>query len=163
MMRAMWSYLAMVAAVSCGGGSGSTGASATYAGTYSATYAGTYAVTSPPGQPGGTSTDTGTITITALSADTVQAAWQIPPNPPSGIADFTLSGNHGTADATGGMCFVGKLANGDTQTNCCTACTITFTTSTTFVQPNSGTFTGTTAAGVAYAGTYSGQWNGTKQ
>jgi hypothetical protein len=164
-------FFAWLLAAGCGGSSSSNGSSGTgagtgpaamYAGVYNARYAGTYVVTSPAGLPGGSNTDTGTVTITALSADAVHAVWQIPPNPPSGAADFTLNGAQGTAEASGGMCFNGKLTNGDTQTNCCTACSISFS-GNTFVQPNAGTFTGTTALGVAYAGTYSGQWTGTKQ
>ena len=165
MVRKMASCFVMVLAAGCGG-SGSSGAQTSsvgaYAGIYNATYSGTYAVTSPAGVPGGTSTNSGTITITALSSGQLQAVWQIPPNPPSGTVVFDVSGDMGTAAGTGGMCFTGKLGNGDTQTNCCTACSIAFS-GNGFVQPNMGTFTGTTAAGVAYSGTYSGQWTGTKQ
>jgi hypothetical protein len=167
MMRRALSGLVMVLATGCGGGSSSSSSSnqaslAAYAGVYNASYSGTYAVTSPAGIPGATNTDMGTITMTVLPSGQLQAVWQIPPNPPSGTVDFNMSGDTGTAAATGGMCFVGKLANGDTQTNCCTECSITFSANG-FVQPNTGTFTGTTAAGVAYSGTYSGQWTGTKQ
>jgi hypothetical protein len=167
MVRKMASSFVIVLALSCGGSSGSSGgatSAASYAGVYNATYSGTYVVTSPANQPGGSNTDMATITITELSSGQLQAVWQIAPNPPSGTVDFALNGNTGTAVGaeTGGMCFTGKLGNGDTQTNCCTACSITFM-GTTFVQPNAGNFTGTTAAGTAYAGTYSGQWTGTKQ
>jgi hypothetical protein len=93
----------------------------------------------------------------------VGASFQLPPNPPSGAIAFALMGNSGMAvgAATGGKCFVGQV-NGNTQSNCCTSCSITFS-GNTFVQPNAGTFTGTTAAGAAYSGTYSGTWSGTKQ
>jgi hypothetical protein len=151
--------------LSCGGSSSpTTGAPAptgSYAGTYDATYSGTYVVTSPPNRPGGTSTASATITITDLPSGQLQAVWQIPPNPPSGLVDFNVDGNKGTATGTGGMCFTGKLDNGDTQTNCCTSCSITFSTNA-FIQPNAGTFTGTTALGIPYSGTYSGTWTGTK-
>jgi hypothetical protein len=167
MVQKILSLFVVVLTASCGGskssGTGTTPAAA-YAGVYSATYSGTYVVTSPPGQSGGSNTDTGTVTITELSSGELQAVWQIPPNPPSGTIDFTVTGNTGTATgaATGGMCFAGTLSNGATQTNCCTACSITFT-GATFVQPNAGTFTGMTATGAAFSGTYSGQWTGTKQ
>jgi hypothetical protein len=165
MMRKLAFAIAAILALSCGGSSGSNGAGgsvAAYIGVYNATYSGTYAVTSPPGLAGGTSTDSGTMTLTELSSGELQVSWDIPPNPPSGIANFNLTGNTGTATGSGGMCFTGKLGNGDTQTNCCTACSITFTGTDSFTQPNAGTFTGTTLAGVAYAGTYSGVWTGTK-
>lgn len=166
MIRRKLSAFVMLLAASCGGSSSGTGTTpaAAYAGVYSATYSGTYVVTSPAGQPSGSNMEMATVTITELPSGQLQAAWQIPPNPPSGTIDFTVSGSTGTAKgaSTGGMCFTGTLANGDTQTNCCTACSITFT-DTSFVQPNAGTFTGTTATGTAFSGTYSGQWMGTKQ
>jgi hypothetical protein len=155
-----------VLALSCGGSSGSVGAggaAAAYVGVYNATYSGTYVVTSPSNLPGGTSTDSATMTLTELSSGELEVSWDIPPNPPSGVANFDLTGNTGTATGTGGMCFTGKLSNGDTQTNCCTTCSITFMGTNSFTQPNAGTFTGTTVANVAYAGTYSGTWTGTKQ
>jgi hypothetical protein len=167
MTRNMGCLVAAVWAVGCGGSSSSPKGAATttatdFAGVYSATYSGTYVVTSPPGQPGGNSTSSATMTITDLASNEIQVDWQVPPNPPSGRADFDLTGDTGTTTGTGGMCFTGKLANGDTQTNCCTMCSITFTSADTFVQPNAGTFTGTTALGVAYSGTYSGTWTGAK-
>jgi hypothetical protein len=164
MMRMMVSSVVMILAAGCGSSSsgGSAPATSGFAGVYNATFTGTYVISSPAGQPGGSDMDTATITVTQPSADEVDLSWQVPPNPPSGMADFTLTGDTGTVKATGGMCFTGKISNGDTQTNCCTACSITFS-GNTFVQPNAGTFTGTTVAGDAYAGTYTGQWNGTKQ
>ena len=98
-LSAFWVLLA----ASCGGSQGSgpgTTPSAAYAGTYSATYSGTYVVTSPAGQPGGSNTETATVTITELPSGELQAVWTIPPNPPSGAIDFTLSGNTGTAAGT---------------------------------------------------------------
>jgi hypothetical protein len=163
-LRALPSCIACVAsvAVSCGGSSSST-TKPDYAGAYAATYSGSYTVTSPPGVPGGSNTASATITITDLANGDVGASFQVPPNPPSGAITFALTGNSGTAvtAAKGDMCFVGQI-NGNTQSNCCTSCSITFT-GNTFVQPNAGTFTGTTAAGVPYTGTYSGTWSGTKK
>lgn len=150
------------AALSCGSSSSGTGGS-DLAGTYTATYSGTYVVTSPAGVPGGSNTANGVITITDLPGGQVGASFQLPPNPASGAIVFQLTGLSGKAigAATGGMCFEGQV-NGNTQSNCCTSCSIMFSGST-FVQPNSGTFTGTTSAGAAYSGTYSGTWTGTKQ
>jgi hypothetical protein len=167
MRRNMKFSVAALLALGCGGSpNGSKSTSTTtpdFAGVYNATYVGTYVVTSPLDIAGGSATSTATMTITDLSSDEIQVDWTIPPNPPSGQADFDLTGNTGTDTGTGGMCFTGKLGNGDTQTNCCTTCSITFTTAGRFVQPNAGKFTGITAGGVAYAGTYSGTWTGSKQ
>jgi hypothetical protein len=167
MKRNMKFSVAALLAVGCGGSPNSSKSTSTtttdFAGVYNATYAGTYVVTSPAGIAGGSATSTGTMTITDLSSDEIQVDWTIPPNPPSGQADFDLTGNTGAATGTGGVCFTGKLANGDTQTNCCTTCSIMFTSASSFVQPNAGKFTGTTSAGGAYAGTYSGTWTGAKQ
>ncbi|HSY23625.1 MAG TPA: hypothetical protein VK841_15970, partial [Polyangiaceae bacterium] len=66
-----------------------------------------------------------------------------------------------TGTGIGGSCFTG-IVNGNTQTNCCTDCTVSFTANG-FTQPNSGTYTGTTPEGVAYAGTYTGVWTGTRE
>ncbi len=145
--------------VSCGSSSSSTD----HAGVYSATYSGTYTITSPAGTPGGSNTASATITITDLAGGGVAATFQVPPNAPSGAIDFAPSGDTwlATAPATGGMCFVGQV-NGNTQTNCCTQCSISFS-GNTLNQPNAGTFTGTTAAGAPYSGTYSGTWVGTKE
>jgi hypothetical protein len=52
--------------------------------------------------------------------------------------------------------------NGNTQTNCCTDCTVSFSGGT-MTQPNTGHYTGVTPAGVPYAGTYTGTWVGTRQ
>jgi hypothetical protein len=52
--------------------------------------------------------------------------------------------------------------NGNTQTNCCATCTISFD-GTSMNQPNAGTYTGVTAVGVPYTGTYSGVWTGTRK
>jgi hypothetical protein len=149
-----------------GGGSGSSGGGAStsdFAGVYTATYSGTYVVTSPAGTPGGSNTSSGTITVTNLANGQIGIAFTIPPNPESGVIDFALMGNSGTATgpATGGSCFAGDV-DGNTQSNCCTSCSIVFS-GDTLTQPNSGTFTGTTAAGDPYSGTYSGTWTGTKQ
>jgi hypothetical protein len=158
-----------VAALAVGCGSSSSGpplpASATnFAGVYAATYSGTYAVTSPAGTPGGSNTASGTITITDLSDGDLGISFELAGNPPSGAIDFALMGNTGMAvgAATGGLCFTGQV-DGNTQSNCCTACSITFTGSNMFTQPNAGTFTGTTSTGAPYAGTYDGTWTGTKQ
>ncbi len=151
------------AALSCGSSSSGTTSASDFAGVYAATYSGTYTVTSPAGVPAGSNTATGTITITSLPNGEVGASFQVPPNPASGALAFALTGNSGMAvgAATGGTCFVGQV-NGDTQSNCCTSCSITFS-GNTFLQPNAGTFTGTTATGSPYNGTYSGTWSGTKQ
>lgn len=150
-------------AASCGS-SASSGTQSDFAGTYGATYSGTYVVDSPAGTPGGSDTLTGTIVVTDLANGQVGLSFQIDPNPPSGVIDFALSGDTGMAvgAATGGQCFVGQV-NGNSQTSCCTQCSITFSGNGTFNQPNAGTFTGVTSAGVAYSGTYSGTWVGTKQ
>jgi hypothetical protein len=162
--------VAGVALLASGCGSSSSGApnpggpaAVDFAGVYTATYSGTYEITSPAGLPGGSNTANGTITVTDLSTGQVGISFQIPPNPASGAIDFALTGDTGMAlgAATGGMCFVGQVA-GNTQSNCCTTCSITFS-GDTFTQPNAGTFSGTTAAGVPYSGTYSGTWTGTKQ
>ena len=82
----------------------------------------------------------------------------------SGSIVFHYTGSTGTAIAAtgvGGNCFSGVL-NGNTQTNCCQVCTVTFS-GTTFSQPNAGTYSGTTSGGVAYAGTYTGTWSGQRQ
>ena len=145
-----------------------------FAGTYTASFTGTYQNTSPNTE-SGMSTSSGTITVTALSAQEVELSWQVAPNPPSGDALFLLSGSSGTlADAgsnapvedaggvaVNGSCFTG-LVNGNTQTSCCTVCSVSFS-GDTLTQPNSGYYVGTTAAGVAYRGTYVGQWTGTRQ
>ncbi len=163
--RALSSCIVCILSATAGCGSSSTASTSSggHAGTYSATYSGTYTITSPSGLPAGSNTAAGTIVITDLAGGGVAATFQIPPNPPSGQIDFALAGETGnaTSPATGGMCFVGQI-NGNTQSNCCTSCSITFN-GNTFTQPNSGTFTGTTAAGVAYSGTYSGTWLGTKE
>jgi hypothetical protein len=152
-----------VALLACGSSGGG------YSGTYAATYSGTYKLSSTTsGVPSsGSNTATATITVSQASATEVELVWTIPPNPPSGSIDFALSGGSGVLAApakgtpTGGSCFMGELG-GNTQTNCCTKCSITFT-GDAFSQPNAGTFTGTTADGVAYSGTYSGTWIGTKE
>jgi hypothetical protein len=151
------------AGAACGSSNTTAPAAGGHAGTYAATYSGTYAITSPPGLPGGSNTASGTIVITDLPGGGVAATFQIPPNPASGEIDFALSGETGnaTSPATGGMCFVGQV-NGNTQSNCCTACSIAFD-GNMFTQPNAGTFTGTTPSGSAYSGTYTGTWVGTKE
>jgi len=113
------------------------------------------------------------ITVTDLSATEIELSWQVAPNPPSGNAVFVISGSTGTladagtnaADAggtaVGGSCFTG-LVNGNTQTSCCTTCSISFS-GDTFSQPNAGYYTGKTPAGIAYQGTYVGTWTGTRQ
>ncbi len=145
---------------------GSSGGGGSYAGVYSATYSGTYTVSSPAGMPGGSNTDTATITITQLSPTEVEAVWQLPGDPKSGSIDFALSST-GLGNAVGipkgGSCFKGVIeSSGNTQTNCCTTCSIMFA-GDTFTQPNAGTFTGVTPAGADYSGTYSGTWIGTKE
>ncbi len=161
----------LLLAAACGGGSSAAGAGSvvgsTFAGTYGATFAGTFQNTSPNTE-SGSSTSSATITVTALPANDVELSWQVPPNPPSGTAVFQMDGANGSlaaGDASGtgvtGSCFTG-LVNGNTQTNCCTVCSIAFS-GNTFSQPNAGTYTGTTPAGVNYTGTYSGTWTGTRQ
>jgi hypothetical protein len=161
-VRALPWYIAFVASLAVGCGSSSSKTASSFAGIYTATYSGTYTVTSPASVPAGSNTATATITITDLPNGEVGASFQLPPNPASGAIAFALMGNSGmaTGPATGGMCFVG-LIDGNTQTNCCTSCSIAFS-GTTLVQPNAGTFTRTTAAGM-YTGTYNGLWSGTKQ
>jgi hypothetical protein len=152
-------------AMSCGGSSSGSGGTppADFAGVYAATYSGTYAVTTPAGGPSGANTATATITITNLASGDVGASFQLPGNPASGAIAFTMNGDTGMAQgaATGDMCFVGQV-NGNTQSNCCSSCSITFD-GTMVTQPNSGTFSGVTSTGAAYSGTYTGTWTGTKQ
>jgi hypothetical protein len=164
--------LLVLAACGSSGGSGPPESASTFAGRYNATFTGTFQNTSP-NDDSGTSTSTAVITVTNVSATEVELSWQVPPNPPSGTAFFQMTGSAGTllhsdADAGGttgtavtGSCFTG-IVNGNTQTNCCTDCTVSFTTNG-FTQPNSGTYTGTTPAGVAYTGVYAGTWIGTRQ
>ncbi|HEY2518282.1 MAG TPA: hypothetical protein VGI39_45750 [Polyangiaceae bacterium] len=120
----------------------------------------------------GTTTSAATITVTNVSASEIELVWQVPPNAPSGSAYFQMTGTTGTlADAgapasaggvaSGGSCFQGTV-NGNTQTNCCATCTISFD-GTSMNQPNAGTYTGVTAVGVPYTGTYSGVWTGTRK
>lgn len=154
--------LAMGAAA-CGS-SGNSGGNSNFAGTYNATYSGTYVVNSPAGLPGGSNTSTGTIVVTDLPNGQIGMTFQVATNPPSGAIDFALTGDTGSAigAATGGQCFVGEVS-GNSQTNCCTQCSVTFSSNGTFTQPNAGTFTGVTSTGTTYSGTYSGTWMGTKQ
>jgi hypothetical protein len=166
-MTSRWIWAApciLLLAAGCGSSGSISSSGGGFAGTYSATYSGTYVVSSPADVPNGNATSMATITITELSDAEVHASWQVPPNPASGTIDFALSGSKGTATGkqTGGSCFTGTISNGNTQTNCCTSCTITFS-GDGFVQPNSGTFTGVTTDGVNYSGTYSGTWIGTKE
>jgi hypothetical protein len=139
--------------------SGAPSAEGSMAGVYSATYTGSYTATSQSGTVNGTNTATATITVTDLGDGQIQAVWEVAPNPPSGSIDFAMSGEDGMAigSPTGGSCFKGVVDNGNTQTNCCTACSIAFS-GNTFTQPNTGTMTGVTPAGESYSGTYSGQW-----
>ena len=143
-----------------------------FAGIYNATFTGTYQNTYPNTE-SGTATSSATITVTNLSASEVELSWQVPPNPQSGTAIFLMSGATGalvdagapvvSEDAgtiVGGSCFTG-LINGNTQTNCCTSCTVSFS-GNTFTQPNAGTYAGT-IQGIPYTGTYSGTWTGTLQ
>jgi hypothetical protein len=145
-------------------GSVTPSAEGSMAGVYSATYSGSYTATSQSGTLNGTNTATATITVTDLGAGQIQAVWQLGANPPSGTIDFAMTGEDGTAvgTPTGGACFHGLLDNGNTQTNCCTSCAIAFS-GTTFTQPNTGTMTGVTPAGVSYSGTYTGQWVAQRQ
>jgi hypothetical protein len=139
-----------------------------FAGVYNATFTGNFQNTSP-NTDSGTTTSTATITVTNVTASEVELSWQVSPNPPSGSAVFQMTGSTGTlddsstsvADAGENACFTGDVS-GNTQTNCCTACTVSFS-GNTFSQPNSGHYVGTTPEGVAYAGTYSGTWTGTRQ
>ncbi len=152
-------------------GAGDSGA-ASFAGTYSATFTGTYQNTSP-NTASGTVSDTATIVVTNVSASEVELAWQVQGNPPSGTAEFLMSGDNGTlVDAgapvasgagaiVGGSCFVGTV-NGNSQKNCCTSCTVSFD-GTTMTQPNAGIYAGVNAQGIAYTGTYAGTWTATRQ
>jgi hypothetical protein len=155
-------------------GGGGDGGTTSFAGVYNATFTGTYQNTSPNSE-SGPSTSAATITVADLSSSEVELSWQVAPNPPSGDAVFLLSGSSGVlADAgtnspvtdaggvaVGGSCFTGQV-NGNTQTSCCTKCSISFN-GNTFSQPNAGYYIGTTPEGIAYKGTYSGTWSGTLQ
>jgi hypothetical protein len=175
---------ALLVMVACGSSNGGGGASSSsgssssgspdFAGTYSATFSGTFQNTSP-NTLSGPSSSVATITVTNVSATVIELSWQVAPNPPSGTAFFLMSGSSGTltdagapavsADAggtaVGGSCFTG-LVNGNTQTNCCTDCTVSFS-GNTLTQPNAGDYNGTTPQGIAYTGTYTGTWVGTRQ
>jgi hypothetical protein len=144
-----------------------------FTGTYNATFTGTYQNTSPNTE-SGTSSSTATITVKSVAPSEIELSWDVPPSPPSGTAVFVMSASSGTlldagvvanaADAgvdVSGSCFTGTI-DGNTQTNCCTACTISFS-GNTFTQPNAGNYAGTTPQGVAYRGTYTGTWSGTLQ
>jgi hypothetical protein len=166
--------VAALAGAGCGstskGGSGDmtdldASAVSMFAGTFNGTYSGTYVITTPAGQPGGSNTESATVTTTVLANGELQMTWQLANEPPSGVIDFVLQGDVGMAVGaqTGGMCFMGTLSNGNTQTNCCTTCSLTFSGNDSFTQPNMGTFTGTTAQGDPYSGTYTGAWTGTRQ
>jgi hypothetical protein len=153
-------------------GCGSSSSSGTgFAGSYNATFTGTYQNTSPNTASGAAPPSPATIAVTNVSATEVELSWQIAPNAPSGTVLFLMSGSSGTlvdagapasvgdagGTAVGGSCFTG-VVNGNTQTNCCTSCTISFS-GNTLTQPNSGYYTGTTPQGAAYTGT----WTGTRQ
>jgi hypothetical protein len=170
--------LTAVVLVGCGSNSSNSNdsgsGSSDFAGAYNATFTGTYQNTSPNNQ-SGSSTSSATITVTDVSASEVQLSWQVPPNPPSGTVLFLMSGSNGTlvdagaptsagdagGTAVGGSCFTG-IVNGNTQTNCCTNCTVSFS-GKTITQPNAGDYSGTTSQGVPYTGTYTGTWTGTRQ
>jgi hypothetical protein len=156
-----------------GPGTAAEDAGGGFAGTYNATFTGTYQNTSPNTE-SGTSSQSATITVKNVTPTEVELSWDVAPSPPSGTAVFVMSGSTGilldagvvanAADAgvdVSGSCFTGTI-DGNTQTNCCTACTITFS-GNTFTQPNAGNYAGTTPQGVAYRGTYSGTWTGTLQ
>jgi hypothetical protein len=163
-LRAFPLCIACVASGALGCGSSGSGTDvANFAGVYTATYSGTYNV-EMPSVVMGMNTSTATITVTDLADGQIGLTFQVPPNPQSGVIKFALTGTTGKAvgPATGGECFMGQV-NGNTQSNCCTDCSITFMGNNMFTQPNAGTFTGTTSAGQAYSGTYSGTWTGTKK
>jgi hypothetical protein len=160
--------------VGCGSSS-SSGDNSGFAGTYNATFTSTYQNTFPNTASGISPPLTATIIVTNVSAAEVELSWQVAPNPPSGTVLFVMSGSSGTlADAgapasfddaggtaVGGSCFTG-VVNGNTQTNCCTNCTVSFSANV-LTQPNTGIYSGTTPEGVAYTGTYTGTWTGTRQ
>jgi hypothetical protein len=166
--------LVLLAVLLVGCGSSSSSGNTSFAGSYNATFTGNYQNTSP-NTASGPATATATIAVTNVSATEVELSWQVAPNPPSGTVLFLMSGSSGTlADAgapasvgdaggtgVGGSCFTG-VVNGNTQTNCCTNCTISFS-GNTLTQPNSGYYSGTTPQGIAYTGTYTGIWTGTRQ
>jgi hypothetical protein len=134
-----------------------------FAGTYNSSFTGTYNNTSPSPQ-SGSYTDTATVTVTDKEDGKVLLVWQVGTNPPSGSILFALDGSKGTAvtgTGTDGSCFTGKLTNGNTQTSCCDACTISFS-GASFTQNQSGHYTGTTPQNVAYSGNYTGTWAGTR-
>jgi hypothetical protein len=163
-LRAFPLCIACVASGALSCGSSSSGLDvASLVGVYSATYSGTYNV-QMPAVAMGMNTSTATITVSDLSNGQIGLTFQVPPNPQSGVIRFALTGLTGEllSPATGGECFKGQVST-NTQSNCCTACSIMFTGNNMFTQPNAGTFTGTTSAGQAYSGTYSGTWTGTKK
>jgi hypothetical protein len=181
--RAWLASLAALLLAACttsdNGGPGTTGEDAGpgFAGVYNATFTGTYQNTSPntsPNTESGTSSDTATITVKNVTPTEIELSWDVAPNPPSGTAVFVMSGSTGVlldagvvanaSDAgidVAGSCRT-DVINGNTQTNCCTACSISFS-GNTFTQPNAGNYAGTTPQGVAYKGTYTGTWTGTLQ
>jgi hypothetical protein len=156
MIRRLPILLALTAG--CGGPNG-----AEYAGTYAATFAANYTNTTPTPS-SGSYTDSATVTATDEPNGEINLVWQVGTNPPSGTIVFMLDGANGNAVAgsgTGGSCFMGHLTNGNTQTTCCDHCTIVFTAHG-FTQDQSGHYSGVTPGGVAYSGTYTGAWTGTR-
>jgi hypothetical protein len=156
-----------------GGSAGESGAgsapvsasspAAAFVGRYQATWSSVATFSSPAGTPPVSGSLSGVITVTALDDADVLMAWQVEGNAPSGTITFAVTGDHAIAvgSATGGSCWVGQLPNGSSQTSCATTASASIE-GNTLTQPQTGTFTGTTAQGIAYSGTYGGTWTGTR-
>jgi hypothetical protein len=135
--------------------------SAAFVGTFAATFSGQSTFTSPPGTPPASYDDSGVITVTAKGPDTIVMVWKVGANPPSGTIEFKLEGASGSASGTGGMPWMGRLANGAQQTSWCDVCGAAVHDGE-LTQTQQGHFEGVTATGVPYAGTYAGTWSGTR-
>src|SRR6185436_7980075 len=122
-------------------------------GTYAATFTAQSNFTAPPGTPPMSYVDNGIITVTAKDNDTIVLAWRVGNNPPSGTIEFDVGGSAGSASATGGTPWMGRLANGAQQTSWCDVCGVSVM-GQTLTQTQQGHFEGITATGVPYAGPY---------
>jgi hypothetical protein len=133
---------------------------AAFEGTFQATWSGTALVNgeSIPSDP-----LTGTITVTASGDAGVHMDWVVDGNQPSGSITFAVQGSAATATgiATGGVCWMGVLPNGNHQTTCAMTATAQID-GTTLTQHQAGTIDGVTPENVPYSGTYDGTWVGTR-
>ena len=164
-LRAVWAGLLLCSATAHCGGAGATPGSPAQAsaGQFRATWSAVGTVVSPPGVPPQTYTDTAIITITPLSDHELLAEWQVGVNTPSGAITFAMSGNSGSVEGagTGGICWTGRLTNGNEQSTCATTASLEIV-GDVLTQHQTGTFTGMTPQNVPYPGTYEGTWTGNR-